>query len=61
MNRIQVEIAGDRHMETLRRCGGYYEGQVGDLLVAYAGDYAVPDGTRKHFVGRVYANFAKAR
>ena len=57
---ILVEIAGDRHMETLRRCGGYYEGQAGDLLVAYAGDYAVPDGTRKHFVGRVYANFAKA-
>ena len=54
-----LTVQGD-YLATLGNCGGFYEGLVGDPLVAYAGDYSAPDGTRKHFVGRVYANFAKA-
>lgn len=62
----QIEIAGDRHLETLGNCGGYYicpkdsEGHRLGPLVGYNGDYDAPDGSKKHFVGDVYANFAKA-
>jgi orotate phosphoribosyltransferase len=62
----KVLIAGDRHLETLRNCGGYYKCPVGPddnrlgPLVAYAGKYPADLGTQKQFVGEVYANFAKA-
>lgn len=65
MNRI--EIAGDNHLETLRRCGGYYAcptspgtGERMGPLVGYAGKYVSPDAKKLQFVGDVYANFAKA-
>lgn len=52
----------DSPLETLRRCGGYYQcplnpdGTRRGPLVGYAGK----DADGKHFVGEVYANFAKA-
>ena len=52
------------HLETLRRCGGYYEcpknneGRRLGPLVGYAGKYEAPDGTQKQWVGDVYVNFA---
>jgi len=61
-----IEIAGDRHLETLRNCGGYYSCPKGSNgkrlgpLVGYAGKYEGPDGKQLQFVGDVYANFAKA-
>jgi len=61
-----IEIAGDRHLETLGNCGGYYECPKGPdgrrlgPLVGYAGKYQAPDGTQKQWVGEVYANFAMA-
>jgi orotate phosphoribosyltransferase len=61
-----IVIDHDDHLETLRRCGGYYvcpkdkSGKRLGPLVGYAGDYDAGDGTRKKFVGDVYANFAKA-
>jgi orotate phosphoribosyltransferase len=61
----RIEIAGDHHLETLRRCGGYYscpkdnEGCRIGPLVGYAGNYE-DNGQQKQFVGEVYANFAKA-
>ncbi|MFA5877980.1 MAG: hypothetical protein WC845_01295 [Candidatus Staskawiczbacteria bacterium] len=64
--RRKIEIAGDNHLETLGRCGGYYacpkdpNGCRLGPLVGYAGDYEAPDGSRKRFVGDVYANFALA-
>jgi orotate phosphoribosyltransferase len=60
-----VEIAKEDHLETLRRCGGYYAcpkdalGQRKGPLVGYAGKYPTSDG-EKQFVGDIYANFAKA-
>lgn len=61
-----VEIAGDRHLETLRNCGGLYfcpKDAVGRRigpLVGYAGKYKAPNGKMLQFVGDLYANFAKA-
>lgn len=62
-----IEIAGDRHLETLGNCGGYYACPVSEgtgerlgPLVGYAGKYDAPDGSKKQFVGDVYANFAMA-
>jgi adenine/guanine phosphoribosyltransferase-like PRPP-binding protein len=61
----RIEIAGADHLETLRRCGGYYacprdanNRRLGPL-VGYAGKYDGPLG-KMQFVGDVYANFAKA-
>jgi adenine/guanine phosphoribosyltransferase-like PRPP-binding protein len=66
----KIEIAGNRHLETLRNCGGYYScptapnGERLGPLVGYAGKYDAPipeDPKRKlQFVGDVYANFSKA-
>ena len=50
-------------LEILRRCSGFYdfvEGNPNGLLVGYAGKYQAPDGSMKQWVGRTYANFAKA-
>ena len=61
-----IEIVGDRHLETLGNCGGYYEcpkdsdGKRLGPLVGYAGTYDCPGGKPLQFVGDVYANFAKA-
>jgi len=61
-----VEIAGDRHLETLRNCGGFYDcpkdsqGRRLGPLVGYAGKYEGPNGKQLQWVGEVYANFAKA-
>ena len=58
-----VEIVPDDHLETLRRCGGYYkcpkspDGERLGPLVGYAGTYG-EEG--RHYVGDVYFNFAKA-
>jgi orotate phosphoribosyltransferase len=64
-NRIQ--IAEDRHLETLGNCGGYYACPISEgtgerlgPLVGYAGKYTAEDGSQKQFVGDVYANFAMA-
>ncbi|MBI1961445.1 MAG: hypothetical protein HYS45_01950, partial [Parcubacteria group bacterium] len=60
-----VEIAPGDLVETLRRCNGYYQcpkapdGKRLGPLVGYAGEYDAPDGTRKHWVGDVYYNFAR--
>lgn len=64
--RVQVEIAGKRHLETLGNCGGFYscpkdpDGRRLGSLVGYAGKYEAPDGSQKQWVGDIYANFAKA-
>ena len=64
--REEVEIAIVDPIETLRRCGGYYEclkgshGQRLGPLVAYAGTYVSFGGEEKNYVGDVYYNFAKA-
>lgn len=60
-----VIIAHNNFLETLRRCGGYYEcpkkdGKRAGPLVGYAGKYDSQDGTKKSYVGEVYYNFAKA-
>jgi adenine/guanine phosphoribosyltransferase-like PRPP-binding protein len=67
MKRPRIEIAGDRHMETLANCDGYYEcprsdgtGERLGPLVGYAGTYEGPDGKPLQYVGEIYANFAKA-
>lgn len=60
-----ITISPD-HLETLRRCGGYYscpknsDGKRLGPLVGYAGKYPAPDGKEKQWVGDIYANFAKA-
>jgi|SRR3989344_2011265 len=63
----QSLVAGNDHLETLTRCGGYYsclksrlDGKRLGPLVGYAGKYTAPDGTKKQYVGDIYANFAKA-
>lgn len=59
-------IAGDRHLETLGNCGGFYscpkspEGKRLGPLVGYAGRYAAADETQKQYVGDIYANFSMA-
>lgn len=64
--RTRIEIVGDRHLEILQRCGGYYscpkspDGIRLGPLVGYAGTYDGPDGKKLQFVGDIYANFAKA-
>jgi len=65
--RTHVGIAGDRHLETLGNCGGFYScpksegtGERLGPLVGYAGTYEGPDGKPFQFVGDIYANFAKA-
>lgn len=64
--RSKIEIAGGRHLETLRRCGGYYEcpkdakGKRLGPLVGYAGKYEGSGGKQLQWVGEVYANFSKA-
>jgi len=61
-----VEIAWGDHLETLRRCGGYYccpkdeQGKRLGPLVGYAGKYVANDGSEEQWVGDVYANFAMA-
>lgn len=61
-----IEIAGDRHLETLRLCGGYYacpkdaQGLRLGPLVGYAGKYLGLGGEQMQFVGDIYANFAMA-
>ncbi|MCX6724382.1 MAG: phosphoribosyltransferase [Candidatus Staskawiczbacteria bacterium] len=61
-----IEIVATDHLKTLGNCGGYYScpkdpsGKRLGPLVCYAGDYELPDGSRKKFVGDVYVNFAKA-
>ena len=60
-----VTVTSDDHLETLRRCGGYYtcpkaEGRRFCPLVGYAGRYDASDGSKKQWVGEVYANFAMA-
>jgi len=60
------DIAATEPLEALRLLGGYYEclkdpeGIRLGPLVGYAGKYDAPDGTKKQYVGDVYANFAKA-
>jgi len=66
MKKQRVEIAGDRHLETLDNCGGYYScpkdptGKRLGPLVGYAFKYKTPDNKMLQFVGDVYANFSKA-
>lgn len=61
-----IKISGDRHLETLGNCGGYYacpkdpNGRRLGPLVGYAGKYEGPGGKQLQFVGDIYANFAKA-
>src|SRR3989344_3668274 len=60
-----VTVTSDDHLETLRRCGGNYtcpkaEGRRFGPLVGYAGRYDASDGSKKQWVGEVYANFAMA-
>lgn len=58
----KVEIIRGDYLGTLKNCGGYYEcprdqnGKALGPLVGYAAEYA----PGKHYVGYVYANFAKA-
>ncbi len=60
------EVVQNQPLETLKGCKGYYacpqcpDGRLLGPLVGYAGQYDAPDGTKKHFVGRVYYNFAMA-
>lgn len=64
--RPKIEIAGDRHLETLGNCGGFYscpkdsDGRRLGPLVGYAGKYEASDGRQLQWVGDIYANFAKA-
>jgi orotate phosphoribosyltransferase len=50
---------------TLCACGAFYEcprgldGKRTGKLVVYAGKYDAPDGTKKNFVGDMYANIAR--
>lgn len=54
-------ILGDDPLGVLGRCGGYYDQTGTDgPLVGYAGSYTDALGKKKHHVGRVFANFAKA-
>lgn len=61
-----VSICPRDHLETMRRCGGFYQcpkdpdGARLGPLVGYAGKYTDKDGSQKQWVGDVYANFAKA-
>lgn len=62
---MHKDLIAEDHLETLRRCGGYYErpkgrdgGRFGPLVV-YAGKYKIDDGTERAYVGEVYFNFAK--
>lgn len=61
VNRL-IQKCADDPLGLLRACGGYYEcprGQNGERLgplVGYAGEYE----PGKHWVGDVYANYAKA-
>ena len=60
------EIAGTEPLEALRLLGGYYEcpkdptGKRLGPLVGYAGKYEADDGSKRQYVGDIYANFAKA-
>lgn len=60
-----VQIAAD-NLETLRRCGGYYEcpkspsGKRLGPLMGYAATYTDEKGKQKQWVGDIYFNFAKA-
>ncbi len=62
---ILAEHNGDP-LKVLHALGGYYECPVSSdgkrlgPLVGYAGKYDAGDGTKKQFVGDVYANFAIA-
>jgi orotate phosphoribosyltransferase len=64
--KAKIEVAGYDHLKTLKNCDGFYscpkapDGTRRGHLVAYAGEYELPNGSRKKFVGDVYANFAKA-
>jgi orotate phosphoribosyltransferase len=66
MNEKEVKIHGDP-LETLKRCGGYYEcpkdtyGKRLGPLVAYRGTYQHGvSGEEMRYVGDVYFNFAQA-
>lgn len=60
-----VMIHPNDHLETLKRCGGYYrcptapDARLGPL-VGYAGKYKDASGAEKAYVGEVYYNFAMA-
>ncbi len=55
-----VRIDQFDHLETLKRCRGYYKRKPGGPLVGYAGTYDHPNGEKKKWVGEVYYNFARA-
>jgi len=63
---VPIQGIENEPLQILKLCGGYYEcpknsnGQRLGPLVGYAGKYNAPDGTKKQWVGDVYANFAKA-
>lgn len=59
MSPEELIVPGDP-LATLRNCGGYYEAPPDGPLVGYAGKYDGPDGKKLQFVGKIYANFAKA-
>ncbi|OGZ79431.1 MAG: hypothetical protein A2358_00520 [Candidatus Staskawiczbacteria bacterium RIFOXYB1_FULL_37_44] len=64
--RKEVNIEGNRHLETLANCDGYYEcpknanGQRLGPLVGYAGKYQGLNSVYLQWVGDIYANFSKA-
>ncbi len=63
---LLVQMARGNHLETLRRCNGYYQcpraqdGKRLGPLVGYAGKYDDGTGAMKQWVGDVYYNFARA-
>jgi orotate phosphoribosyltransferase len=58
-----VELS-ENLLETWERCRGYYDcpkrqsGERTGPLVAYAGTYVAADGSKQHYVGDKYYNFA---
>ncbi|MBI3255984.1 MAG: hypothetical protein HYZ63_03365 [Candidatus Andersenbacteria bacterium] len=50
----------DDPLGLLQALGGYYYQPPGGKLVGYAGTYEDATGAQKQWVGRVYANFARA-
>jgi adenine/guanine phosphoribosyltransferase-like PRPP-binding protein len=63
MERPEI-VPGDL-LATWKNCGGYYkcpesaDGKLLGPLVGYRGTYKVSNGSKEHFVGKVYYNFAK--
>ncbi|MEK7570311.1 MAG: hypothetical protein AAB515_02650 [Patescibacteria group bacterium] len=62
MNKPRIQLIQDEApLDALQRCGGFYQSRYEKgirkgLLVGYAGEYE----PGMHYVGEVYANFAKA-